>query len=241
MNYNTGHRPTEGPGLGRIARYAWGKDYHGVMESRLRQLEAMILEQVPDTRTRVYVDTGPIMEKSLAQQAGIGWIGKHSNLVSSDHGSWLLLGEILTTLELPGDEPGTDLCGSCSLCIKACPTGAISEPYVVDARRCISYLTIEYRGDRESIPDDLASAIGNHIFGCDDCLDVCPFNLRADPSVHAEFLPQPGTLAPRLDELTDFTEARFAETFHSSPLKRAKHAGLMRNAAIAQDNESRAS
>ncbi|RPH78188.1 MAG: tRNA epoxyqueuosine(34) reductase QueG, partial [Nitrospiraceae bacterium] len=170
MNYYTNHRANEQPGMGRIARYAWGKDYHTEMSRRLAQLEEKIAALAPGVTTKAYVDTGPIMEKAWAQQAGLGWIGKHSNLVSTECGSWLLLGEILTTLDLTPDEPATDLCGSCTLCIQACPTGAIVEPYVVDARLCISYLTIELRGGREIISDELASQMGNHIFGCDDCL-----------------------------------------------------------------------
>jgi epoxyqueuosine reductase len=138
INYYTDNRANEQPGMGRIARYAWGKDYHTVMSRRLSQLEAKIAALAPDVTTRAYVDTGPIMEKAWAQQAGLGWIGKHSNLVSAECGSWLLLGEILTTLDLKEDEPATDLCGSCTLCIQACPTGAIVEPYLVDARLCIS-------------------------------------------------------------------------------------------------------
>ena len=136
MNYYTDNRANEQPGMGRIARYAWGKDYHTVMRQRLSQLETKIAALVPGVTTKSYVDTGPIMEKAWAQQAGLGWIGKHSNLVSAESGSWLLLGEILTTLDLEPDEPATDLCGSCTLCIQACPTGAIVEPYVVDARLC---------------------------------------------------------------------------------------------------------
>src|SRR6185436_9501682 len=177
-----GHRADERPGHGRIARYAWGQDYHDLLTKRLEQLAAQIKRLAPEADTRHYVDTGPVMEKAWAQQGGLGWIGKHSNLVSHQYGSWLLLGEILTTLELDADEPGTDLCGSCQLCIKACPTGAITEPYVVDATRCISYLTIELHKPGETIPDDLAARLGNRIFGCDDCLDVCPYNMTASPT-----------------------------------------------------------
>jgi epoxyqueuosine reductase len=237
MNYDTGHRPTEGLGYGRIARYAWGEDYHHVLGDRLAVLEAKIHDLVPNAMTRSYVDTGPIMEKAWAQQAGLGWIGKHSNLVSSEYGSWLLLGEILTTLDLPSDVPASDLCGSCSLCIRACPTGAIVEPYVVDATRCISYLTIEFRGSREDIPADLTTQIGNHIFGCDDCLNVCPFNLRGEPTREQAFFPRSITLAPRLNDLAALDEATFAEQFRNSPIRRAKHQGLQRNVAIAQTNE----
>jgi epoxyqueuosine reductase len=236
MNYYTDNRANEQPGMGRIARYAWGKDYHAVMSRRLSQLEAKIAALAPGVTTKAYVDTGPIMEKAWAQQAGLGWIGKHSNLVSADCGSWLLLGEILTTLDLTPDEPATDLCGSCTLCIQACPTGAIVEPYVVDARRCISYLTIELRGGREVIPNDLAAQMGNRIFGCDDCLDVCPFNLRADATNEPAFTPTPLTLAPGLQALTQISQESFSATFKESPLKRAKQAGLLRNVGIAQEN-----
>lgn len=239
MNYYTDNRANEQPGMGRIARYAWGKDYHLVMSRRLAQLEAKIVALAPGVTTKTYTDTGPIMEKAWAQQAGLGWIGKHSNLVSAESGSWLLLGEILTTLDLTADEPATDLCGSCTLCIQACPTGAIVEPYVVDAQRCISYLTIELRGGREVIPDELATQMGNRIFGCDDCLDVCPFNLRADPTTEPAFAPTPLTLAPSLDRLAQIGEEQFSTTFKESPLKRAKRSGLLRNVGIAQENFTR--
>jgi epoxyqueuosine reductase len=239
MNYYTDNRANEQPGMGRIARYAWGQDYHEVMSQRLAQLEAKIAALAPGVTTRTYVDTGPIMEKAWAQQAGLGWIGKHSNLVSADSGSGLLLGDILTTLDLEPDEPATDLCGSCTLCIQACPTGAIVEPYVVDARLCISYLTIELRGDREVISDELAAQMGNRIFGCDDCLDVCPFNLRSDATSEPAFAPTPVTLAPSLQTLAQISEESFAATFKGSPIKRAKRSGLLRNVAIAQENQTR--
>lgn len=237
MNYDTGLRAIEGRGHGRIARYAWGKDYHDVLSDRLVLLENKVRDLVPGAITRSYVDTGPVMEKAWAQQAGLGWIGKHSNLVSSDHGSWLVLGEILTTLELPPDAPGTDLCGTCSLCIQACPTNAIVEPYVVDATRCISYLTIEFRGPRRDIPVDLTARMGNHIFGCDDCLDVCPFNLRAEPTTEPAFQPDATTLGPRLDDLAALDEETFAGLFRHSPIRRSKLSGLQRNVAIAQEND----
>lgn len=239
MNYYTDNRANEQPGMGRIARYAWGKDYHTVMIRRLAQLEEKIATLAPGITTKAYTDTGPIMEKAWAQEAGLGWIGKHSNLVSSESGSWLLLGEILTTLDLEPDEPGTDLCGSCTLCIQACPTGAIVEPYVVDARLCISYLTIELRGGREVISDELASQMGNRIFGCDDCLDVCPFNLRADATNEPAFNPTPLTLAPSLQTLSQISQESFSAMFKESPLKRAKLSGLLRNVGIAQENLTR--
>lgn len=239
MNYYTDNRANETPGMGRIARYAWGKDYHTVMSRRLAQLEERIAALAPDAATRSYVDTGPVMEKAWAQQAGLGWIGKHSNLVSIEYGSWLLLGEILTTLDLKEDEPAADMCGSCTLCIQACPTGAITEPYVVDARLCISYLTIELRGERAVVPDELAAQMENRIFGCDDCLDVCPFNLRADATDEPAFTPTPLTLAPSLQTLGQISEQSFSTSFKESPLKRAKHSGLLRNVGIAQENLTR--
>jgi epoxyqueuosine reductase len=237
MNYDTGHRAIEGEGYGRIARYAWGADYHRILGERLKRLETKLREWAPEAITRSYVDTGPVMEKAWAQQAGLGWIGKHSNLVSADYGSWLVLGEILTTLDLPADTAGTDLCGSCSLCIQACPTHAITEPYVVDANRCISYLTIEFRGDREEIAGDLAAGMGNRIFGCDDCLDVCPFNLRAEATTNEAFLPSAAALAPRLADLAALNEETFLQRFSGSPVRRATLRGLQRNVEIAMRNK----
>jgi epoxyqueuosine reductase len=236
MNYYSGHRPDEGPGRGRIARYAWGSDYHQVLGAKLRDLEAYIARTAPGAIAKSYVDTGPVMEKAWAERAGLGWIGKHSNLVSPTFGSWLLLGEILTTLDLEPDEPGTDLCGSCTLCIRACPTGAITEPYVVDAGRCISYLTIELR-DTGSIPDELRPKIGNRIFGCDDCLDVCPYNVNERPTGEPAFQPSHLTLGPDLRTLAHYSEAQFRSTFRNSPIRRAKHSGFLRNVFLALSNE----
>ncbi|HVG01712.1 MAG TPA: tRNA epoxyqueuosine(34) reductase QueG [Nitrospira sp.] len=237
MNYYTEHRADEGPGNGRIARYAWGADYHHILGERLTQLVERLQILAPDSCHRAYVDTGPVMEKAWAQQSGLGWIGKHSNLVSPQFGSWLLLGEILTTLVLEPDEAGTDLCGTCTLCLQACPTGAITEPYVVDAGRCISYLTIELRGTEPPLADDLRRGIGNRIFGCDDCLDICPYNLQAQPTNEPGFQPTSLTRAPSLLGLTTMTEQTFAATFRQSPIRRAKYFGLQRNLSWAMDNE----
>ncbi|WHZ13426.1 MAG: Epoxyqueuosine reductase QueG [Nitrospira sp.] len=238
MNYYTEHRADERPGNGRIARYAWGIDYHRIIGDRLAQLAERITTLAPKSCNRAYVDTGPVMEKAWAQRAGLGWIGKHSNLVSPQFGSWLLLGEILTTLELEPDEAGTDLCGTCTLCLQACPTGAITEPYVVDAGRCISYLTIELRGAEPAVPDDLRRGIGNRIFGCDDCLDVCPYNLQAEPTSEPGFQPTSLTKAPSLLQLTRMTEQTFAVTFKQSPIRRAKYIGFQRNLSWATANET---
>jgi epoxyqueuosine reductase len=239
MNYYTDQRADERPGNGRIARYAWGLDYHTILGERLTRLSERITALAPESRHRAYVDTGPVMEKAWAQQAGLGWIGKHSNLVSPQFGSWLLLGEILTTLDLDPDEAGTDLCGSCTLCIQACPTGAITEPYVVDAGRCISYLTIELRGSDPPLSDELRRGLGNRIFGCDDCLDICPYNYQAEPTSEPGFQPTQLTTSPSLRTLMELNEATFAATFKHSPIRRAKHAGLQRNLSWALDNEAK--
>lgn len=236
LNYYTGHRADERPGNGRIARYAWGEDYHRVLDAKLARLEARLQELAPEGRSRRYVDTGPVMEKVWAQRAGLGWMGKHSNLVSDRYGSWLLLGEILSTLALEPDEPAADLCGTCQLCLRACPTGAISEPYVVDARKCISYLTIELRRPEDAIPDDLAPRVGNRIFGCDDCLDVCPYNTNSTPTEEPAFQPRASTLAPSLEALQAMSEADFQRAFDKSPVRRARHGGLLRNVRIALAN-----
>ena len=239
INYYTSHHPQEERGFGRIARYAWGEDYHRVFNRHLKRLETIIQNLTPHSQTRSYADTGPVMEKAWAQEAGLGWVGKHSNLVSTEFGSWLLLGEILTTLDLDPDEPGTDLCGSCSLCVQACPTGAITEPYMVDAEKCISYLTIEFRGEEEELSEELQSQMGNRIFGCDDCLDVCPFNVNAEPTKEQAFQPSPLSLQPDLFTLLELDQKSFQETFQHSPIRRAKYRGLLRNVTIAKNNSVR--
>mgnify|MGYP001562031119 CR=1 FL=1 len=236
MNYYTDDHPDNAPGHGRIARYARGKDYHRVIGERLESLAAFLKAEAPDSRSLAYVDTGAVMEKAWAQRAGIGWIGKHSNLVSGQYGSWLLLGEVLTTADLDPDEPGSDLCGTCMLCIKTCPTGAITEPYVVDVRRCLSYLTIEQRG---MIPEEFQPALRNYIFGCDECLDVCPYNHRATPTTEPAFHASPLTLNPDLDALARQSAEEFHAAFHGSAVRRAGHEGLRRSAAIARKNTQR--
>ena len=239
MNYYSPQFPNEAVGYGRIARYAWGEDYHRLFKRKLKLLEGVILDLKPQSQTRGYADTGPVMEKAWAQEAGLGWIGKHSNLVSTEFGSWLLLGEILTTLELDPDEPATDLCGSCSLCVQACPTGAIIEPYVVDAEKCISYLTIEFRGKSEEISEERKSQMGNHIFGCDDCLDICPYNVHAQSAKEPGFQPSVLTLNPHLNTLLALNEKSFQERFQHSPIRRPKYSGFKRNISIAQNNSQR--
>jgi epoxyqueuosine reductase len=217
---------------GKIARYALGEDYHEVMEKRMMALTGFIRSRAPEARTKVYVDTGPIMEKPWAQKAGIGWIGKHTNLIAPGHGSWFFIGVVLTDLELETDQPGTDLCGSCQLCLAACPTGALS-PYSLDSRRCISYLTIEKKGDLDPA---LQPLMGDWIYGCDDCQDVCPWNNAPIPATEKAFL----EINPHLKTLTDepLTPSGFNEKFKKSPMKRIKAEGLNRNLAIFYKNRN---
>jgi len=219
---------------GRVSRYAWGDDYHAVMAPRLRRLADYLVRRGARV-ARYYVDTGPVIDRAAAKRAGIGWCGKNTLIITrTGHGSWVFLGEVLTDLPLSPAEPDDGDCGRCRLCLDACPTGAIIAPYVVDARRCISYLTIEHRGP---IPRDLRVAIGDHIFGCDICQAVCPHNAKTLREAHPEFAPRPGTgRSPDLVTLLNISEAEFHRRFHHSPITRAKRRGLRRNAAVALGN-----
>ena len=182
---------------------------------------------------RVYVDTGPVLEREFAVRAGLGWFGKHTNLIHKRVGSWLLIGEILLDIELDLDRPASDHCGTCTLCIEACPTDAIVEPYVVDSRRCISYHTIELKG---AIPPEYRAAMGDRVFGCDDCQDVCPWNRRAPETGHSAFVSRPWNEKPDLIEMLGLTPEEFRTRFRGSPVKRTKRRGLLRNAAVALGN-----
>jgi len=235
------------PSRGVIASYAWGDDYHDVMMRRLRRLGAFIeAESGGSVVHRAYVDTGPILERDLAARAGLGFIGKNSSLIHPRLGSWLFLGELLLTLELPevvaiseatggqGHAVTAGTCGGCTRCLDSCPTGALVAPYTVDARRCIPYLTIEKRGP---IPRELRPLIGNRLFGCDICQEVCPWNRRfARPTAEAALLPRPGLVAPRLLDLMALDDEGFRLKFLGSPVQRAKRRGLLRNAAVALGN-----
>ena len=234
-NYFTGHEATEDPERARISRYAWGEEYHEVLGAGLRRLYDRVRDIVPGAQGRWYVDTGPVLEKAWAELAGLGWIGKHTNLISVATGSWFFLGAIVLDVELPAaTAPSRDHCGTCTACIDVCPTDAIVAPYVLDARLCISYLTIENRGP---IPTELRTAIGNRVFGCDECQDVCPWNRFARASHEAAaFAPREGFRAPALVELMGLSEAEFRDTFRGSPVKRAKRAGFLRNVAVALGN-----
>ena len=233
LNYFQGEfiRRPETAATGRIARYAWGDDYHAVIEAKLDKVDHFLREF--GGQQKCYVDTGPILERDHAAQAGIGWHGKNTMLIDERLGTWFFLAEILTTLELPIDEPVEDRCGTCERCIKACPTGAITAPHRLDARRCISYLTIELKG---SIPLELRPLIGDRIFGCDDCLDVCPWNRFAQVSHETAFSARESTTGMALREYLRLSDAEFRQLFKNSPIKRIKRRGFLRNVCVALGN-----
>jgi len=242
INYNTANpysTQVRDSDRGWISRYAWSReDYHDAVLRRVKQVEGALRNAVPadlqpSLTTRSYVDTGPIVERVFAKYAGVGWIGKNTCIINQKKGSWLFLGVILTSLELDPDLPAPDRCGTCTRCIEACPTDAILAPYQIDSNRCISYLTIEKRG---SIPEDLRAGMGRHIFGCDICQDVCPWNRRAEASSAPEFEPRPGLVNPALAWLAEMSAEEFRDTFRGSPIRRTKRSGLRRNAAIAMGN-----
>jgi epoxyqueuosine reductase len=236
-NYNT-PRPysteIDDPGVARIARYAWGDDYHEVVLRRLNALWLWMRKTHPEPfEAMVYVDTGPIQERVYAQHAGIGWIGKHTCVISARRGSWIFLSTILCSLPLDPDPPATDHCGTCTKCLEACPTGAIVEPYVLDARRCLSYLTIE---QKKAIPDAHADAAGAYVYGCDICQDVCPWNQAPLVSSEPQWLPRPTLDAPRLVDLWRKSDAELSEALTGSAMTRAPLSSLRRNLAIALGN-----
>jgi epoxyqueuosine reductase len=237
INYNTAYpysTKCNDSSLGWISRYAWSReDYHDAVLRRLKQVEAKLKDASPDLVARSYVDTGPIVERVFAKYAGVGWIGKNTCLINQQKGSWLFLGVILMSLELQPDLPAPDRCGTCTRCIEACPTDAIVAPYQLDSNKCISYLTIEKRG---SIPEDLHEGIGRHVYGCDICQDVCPWNRKAPVTSASEFEPRPGLFNPALDWLAEISAEEFREKFRGSPIRRAKRTGLRRNATIAMGN-----
>ncbi len=242
INYNTDHpysTQVQDSTCGWISRYAWSReDYHDAVLRRLKLVEAalhqaMSADSRPSLTTRSYVDTGPVVERVFAKYSGVGWIGKNTCLINQKKGSWLFLGVILTSLELEPDLPAPDRCGTCTRCIEACPTDAILAPYQLDSNKCISYLTIEKRG---SIPEDMRVGMGRHIFGCDICQDVCPWNRKAPASTAPEFEPRPGLVNPTLAWLAEMSAEEFRAAFRGSPIRRTKRTGLRRNAAIAMGN-----
>ena len=233
MNYQTDRELTEfDPDRAWVSRYAWGEDYHAVLRARLEKL-ADWLRQAAGAGVRVYVDTGPLLERVHAKYAGVGWFGKNTCIIDEKMGSWLFLGCILTDLETDYDVPAPDRCGSCTRCIDACPTDAILEPYVLDSNRCISYLTIELRG---AIPEDLREGVGHHLFGCDICQDVCPWNRRAPISTEPAFEAREALFRPELEQLLELDEEEWRALMRRTAMKRAKVRGLLRNLMVVVGN-----
>ncbi len=234
LNYYRPEQHTEAPGIGKISRYAWGDDYHEVLRDKLKSLLAWIQERVPEVEGKVCVDSSPMMDKAWAVRAGLGWIGKHTNLITCEYSSWVFLGELLLSIELDYDSYiEADHCGTCTACIEACPTQAIVEPYVLDARRCISYGTIELRD--EQLPEPIRSHLEGWVFGCDICQEVCPWSSFSTPAEEARFEPRPGITTPRLQELLSLSQEEFSIRFRHSAIKRAKLQGLRRNAKAAAE------
>ena len=238
--YNTRHpRSIESPESSRgwVSRYAWGDDYHELLKARLEQLAAAMRAAAADAATspslRVYVDTGPLLERVYARHAGLGWQGKNTCLINTRWGSFFFLGALVCSFEIAADHPLPDRCGSCRRCIEACPTQALDPPYQMDAGRCLAYLNIEHRGP---VPEPLRVAMGKQVFGCDICQDVCPWNRRAPATLAPEFQPRPGLLDPELESLAAISEAGYRAKFRGSPMKRAKYNGLLRNVALAMGN-----
>lgn len=230
INYYTPFEHENDAAKGKISRYAWGDDYHDVVGEKLRALLSWITENVPHAHGKTCVDTAPMLDKAWARRAGLGWIGKHSNLISRDFGSWLFLGEIILNIELEYDsEPERDHCGSCTKCLEACPTQAIVAPYEVDARLCLSYATIELRASE--LPSEIAENMNGWLYGCDICQDVCPWNRFEQPTENKRFEPRLAETSLSLDEVRHFTPESYAARFRKSAIKRAKLGGLQRNAA----------
>jgi epoxyqueuosine reductase len=227
MNYYSPEKHSEDLETGKISRYAWGDDYHIIMTERMEELLSFIKLEAPEINGKIYVDTGPMMDKVWAVRSGIGWMGKHSNVITRKYCSWIFLGEILLDIELDYDKPISDLCGTCTACIDACPTKAIIKPYVLDSSRCISYLTIEHR---DILPKDLLCEFHNWVYGCDICQDVCPWNRFKSKTKEAAFYPRKENISPKLTELADMNQEEFSRRFYHSPIKRAKQTGLTRNA-----------
>jgi epoxyqueuosine reductase len=241
LNYYTPHEHTDDPATGKISRYGWGDDYHDVVGERLKSLLAWIKQEWPEAEGKPCVDIQPMMDKAWAVHAGLGWIGKHTNLITREYGSWVFLGELILSLELEYDTERTqDHCGSCTLCLEACPTGAIVEPYVVDSNRCISHATIELRASE--LPKDVARKLNGWLYGCDICQDVCPWNRFERPTTEARFEPRHGNVNARLSDILEATPETYSERFRRSAIKRAKLTGLQRNARalLEQTNEEAA-
>jgi len=229
INYYTPQKHYDDPALGKVSRYAWGDDYHEVVGAKLRSLLAWIQSEIPEAEGKVCVDIQPMMDKAWAARAGLGWIGKHTNLITPEYGSWVFIGELLLNLELEYDsEIVADHCGTCTLCIDACPTQAITEPYVVDSNKCISYATIELR--EPALPQPVAENLEGWFYGCDICQDVCPWNRFEQTTDEPRFQPREGNVNASLAEVLELTAETYSERFRASAMKRAKLSGLQRNA-----------
>jgi epoxyqueuosine reductase len=227
LNYFTPHQHQQTSTTGKVSRYAWGDDYHDVVKTRLSSLLAWIREQEPAAEGKICVDIQPTMDKAWAVRAGLGWLGKHSNVITQEYGSWVFIGELILNIELEHDDtPVEDHCGTCTLCIDACPTAAITEPYVVDSNKCISYATIELRAPE--LPEEMDLA--GWLYGCDVCQDVCPWNRFEEQTNEMRFAPRPGNVNAELSEILELTPETYAARFRGSAMKRAKLAGLQRNA-----------
>ena len=228
LSYYTNHSHEVGLDHGKISRYAWGTDYHDIIPGKLLDIVSAISAIDPESMSKIYVDTGPLMEKQWARRAGIGWQGKHSNIISREIGSWFFIGTIITTLALQTDTPIDDFCGTCTACMDACPTSAIVQPYSVDANKCISYWTIETK-PHVDIPKDIANSMENWIYGCDICQEVCPWNRFSKESAIQEFHPRNGETTLSSQHILNMNQDDFSERFKKSPIKRTKLAGLQRN------------
>lgn len=236
LNYFHPEKHSHDPATGKISRYAWGDDYHDVLRDKLKQLLTWIGASEPEVEGKICVDTAPMMDKAWAVRAGFGWIGKHTNLITKDYGSWVFLGELLVSIELEYDSMiEADHCGKCTACIEACPTEAIIAPYQLDATRCISYGTIELRD--ETLPEPIASHLENWIFGCDICQDVCPWTRFSKETAEERFSPRPGLVTPNLQQIAEMTQEEFSSFFSKSAIKRTKLSGLRRNALAVRKRE----
>lgn len=236
LNYYTPDQHNVSPETGKVSRYAWGDDYHDVLSAKLKTLLAWIQEQVPAVEGKVCVDIQPMMDKAWAQRAGLGWIGKHTNLITAEYGSWVFIGELLLNIELDYDSVQMeDHCGTCTLCIDSCPTQAITEPYVVDSNKCISYATIELR--EPTIPNHVSEHLEGWLYGCDICQDVCPWNRFEQLTNESRFQPREGNVNAPLSQVVDLKQDDYAQRFRGSAMKRAKLSGLQRNARALLDNK----
>lgn len=239
LNYFQPEKHSDSPEAGKISRYAWGDDYHDVLRDKLKALLARIKEQQPEVEGKICVDTSPMMDKAWAVRAGLGWLGKHTNVITKEFGSWVFLGELLLSIEF--DDYDTfiepDHCGKCTACIDACPTAAIIAPYQLDATRCISYGTIELR--EAELPEPIRSNLEGWVFGCDICQDVCPWSRFSRQSGEQRFTPRPGIVEPKLQELAEMSQEEFSTRFRKSPIKRTKLVGLKRNAEAAQQGSNK--